>query len=127
MPDSARFLRQIHPTWKDEEAVVAKIAFLPTPKDHDKLSGDDGNRTTPREAYARYVGTPGRLSSCVYGLSDGECTANGCPVMISPTDDNPYHIHLDFATLNSKGEKQRLAKRLRDLAVTRGQLYAPVS
>lgn len=41
---AARFLRQIHPSWLDEGTVLAKIAFLPSPKDHDWLSGDDALR-----------------------------------------------------------------------------------
>lgn len=122
MSEGARFLRQIHPNWMHDEK-PASNAFLPSPKDQDKLSGYDGEKVTPEASHYHYTHTIGLKSSAVFGLAPRECSHTGRSIVPSPQPENPHHVHLDFAELHSKGAKKRVATQLRDFAVQRGVLF----
>lgn len=124
MDESRLFLRQIHTLMLDDDGPQS-CAFRPTPKDSGKLSGYDGERVSPAEAFEHYTHTLGLASAAVFGVSEGECLPLALFILDSPTAANPFHVHLDFSFAD-KAEARRFSKALRDHAVARGRLHPPI-
>lgn len=108
-----------------KEGKPASIAFLPSAKDEDKLSGYDGGKVSPGDSHRHFTGTLGFQSAAVFGLAEEECVELDLPIVPSPLENHPHHVHLDFSPVPSKGAKRGLAKKLRDFAHRRGVLYSP--
>lgn len=110
-------LRQIHPSFVTEDGPGSQ-AFRPTPKDHDRLSFDDGDRISAHSAWLRYTGERGLQSEGVLGVQVEECTE--LQLMVEP-DGIPYpeHVSVDFSG-KSQTQRKTLSKQLRDRALARG-------
>lgn len=119
-PDTI-LLRQVHPAFLQAGRPTSQV-FRPTPKDHHRLSVDDGDRITAEAAWQRFT-TGGSSSVGVLGVSCGECAALNLAV---DADGEPYpeHVSIVFEGLSQR-EREARAKELRNRAVARGWLYGP--
>lgn len=120
--------RQVHPGFI-EDGQPSSQPFRPTPKDGNKLSVDRSAITTAEHAFKLYKAN-GFSTSAVYGLTVGEfhgeqisCFSNPlCEV--PPLNANPAHALADYSPHNANQQKNR-GKRLRQIAIARGQLHPP--
>lgn len=121
------FLRQIHPN-SAPDGVVQSGGFLPTKNHQFKLSGYDGDRITPAESFDFHTGILGKKSVAVMGVTIEECLLPDIMLASSPVPQSEgvvasrFHIHLDFSGMTN-GQRERTAKKLRDLATARGILH----
>jgi phage baseplate assembly protein gpV len=122
MTPATVLLRQIHPTFM-KEGEPSSQAFRPTPKDHDLLSFEDGDRISACDAWQRYTGNGG-TSDGVLGVSADECRREGLDVEADGVG-VPEHVSVHFGG-KTTGQRKQIAKRLRDRAVLRGWLFRPV-
>ncbi len=121
MSTGTLLLRQVHPSFMDGDTPTSQ-AFVPFPKDQNKLSVDDGSKTTPEAAHTRYT-TVLKLSSVgVWGVTDAEVASVGLSSAPDPLPDNPAHALIDFTGLSNK-EQRKKAKRLLEFALVHGCLY----
>lgn len=122
MTDSTLLHRQVHPSFVVNGRVSSQ-AFRPTPKDSCLLSVCDGDQMTAEAAWLHYTRELGLASCGVLAVTNGECSTMGLPVI---ADGKPYkaHVSLDF-TKFSNNQREKIAKRLRALAVERGWQYRP--
>lgn len=127
--DAAEVLfRQIHPNAL-LNGEPGSDRFRPTEADMHRLSVDRSSLTTAECAHRLYV-SRGRRSAAVYGVSVGEFAEQNVPAYADPLTDatgevaNPAHAVADFASHSGRQQKL-IAKRLKQLAVRRGTLYAP--
>jgi hypothetical protein len=118
--------RQIHPSFIDD-GVPSKQPFMPTPKDAGKLSVDRAELTSAKESYALYTGS-GRQSVAVYGVSVGEFEEETIACFADPLSEaedqpeNKAHAVADYSPHSSNQQKLK-ATRLKQKAITRGQLH----
>ena len=124
--DHCEYLRQIHPCFLRDD-LPTSAAFQPTKKDEGKLSGCDGDQVTPEQSFVHYTEKMGLQSVAVFGVTQAECLTKTLPIIPSPRDEKPHHVHLDFNTLGSRKARENAAKHLRDAANSRGALYRPAS
>ena len=120
MNDATLLLRQIHPTFLQNDRVTSQ-AFRPTPKDQKRLSVYDGDLTTPSESYRHYTKELRLSSTGVMAVSVEECRA----ISLEPVPDPepfPEHAVIDFSGLSEKSIKTK-AKILKAKATARGWLY----
>jgi len=117
MTPQSLLLRQIHPSFIEEDGRPTSQAFRPTPKDPLFLSVNNGDRIDAPHAHARFVG----ISIGVQAPSYAECEVLELPV-IEDGVPHPEHCSVDFSGLAGGGLKKR-AQRLRDFAAVRGWLY----
>jgi len=109
--------RQIHPSFL-EGGRPGSQAFRPTPKDHDRLSFDDGSRIEAEASWRRFTQVQGLQSVGVLGVRVAECTAEDLAVEADGIPD-PEHVSVDFRG-KSNGARKTISKKLRDLAMERG-------
>lgn len=120
--------RQVHPDLYDDGR-LASSAFLPSPGDQNQLSTDRASMTTAKEAHQRYIESK-RRSVGTFGVTVGECSQQGLRCFPDPvaetesTKANPAHSRVDFSVLGTN-QQRKVAKRLKQAAVTRGILYSP--
>ena len=84
----------------------------------------DGNEITPEEAWKRYNGVLGYVSSGVLAVSVAECQS--CALTVHSAPDlplQPDHMEIDFSDLKTSGEVDRAAKKLCTKANARGWKY----
>jgi len=113
--------RQIHPSFL-EGGRPGSQAFRPTPKDHDRLSFDDGDRIKAEASWWRFTETKGLQSVGVLGVHVAECTAEELSVEVDGIPD-PEHVSVNFSG-QSNGKRKTISKKLRDLAMGRGWQFA---
>ena len=119
--------RQVHPSFM-EDGVPSSAAFKPTPKDEGKLSLDRSSITTDEAAYILHTEGKSLASIGVYGLLVGECEDSSLSCYSDPLPAtellpaNPAHAYCDFTGVGASRLKI-LAKRLKNHAVLRGQLF----
>jgi len=120
MNDATLLLRQIHPSFLQNDRVTSQ-AFRPTPKDEKRLSVYDGDLTTPRESHHHYTQELGLSSTGVMAVSVEECRAL---ILEVASDPQPFleHAVIDFSRLSEKAIKTK-AKILKSRAMARGWLY----
>jgi hypothetical protein len=131
-PDSL-FLRQVNPHHWDGSRPNSQ-AFVPYPKDEDKVSVDDGAMVTPEDAWWHFTERLGFDSVGTWAVSHGEVIAAGdltvsrSPVTgeSDPARNNPAHCHIDFSKVSSKGQKRKRAQTLAIRAAERGCLFSAV-
>jgi hypothetical protein len=120
--------RQVHPTLFDGDQ-PASSAFLPNSGDQDQLSTDRSSMTTPKAAYELYVSN-NRKSAGTFGVTVGEFGEQGLSCFPDPvgltesTQTNPAHARVDFGAFGTNQQK-KVAKRLKNAAVSRGILHKP--
>lgn len=98
--------------------------FEPSPSDGNLLSLDREALTNPREAFERFLASPGASSAGILGVSVGECHSCEVPALENALPDNPAHVVADFRVYNRSQAKKR-AGRLRDAAIARGWVMGP--
>ncbi|MDP9052214.1 MAG: hypothetical protein M3O31_16065 [Acidobacteriota bacterium] len=117
MTSNTLLLRQVHPTFVQDGRATSQ-AFVPTEKDANQLSVDDGDQVTPLVSWERYTVTFGYKSAGVLAVTPDECKGLSLPVV---PDGVPYpdHCYIDFADLIKK-EAKRKAKLLLSCADVHG-------
>ena len=125
--DSAEVLfRHIHPNFM-ENGEPSSDRFRPSEKDENLLSVDRSALVSAAEAHALYIGN-GRAAVAVFGVSVAEFNGEdiGCaedPILATDTEKaNPAHALANYAKHSAKSQKN-VAKKLKRLAVERGQLH----
>ena len=125
--DGAELLfRQIHPDCM-MDGQPGSDRFMPSARDLGRLSLDRSSLTTVSDSYTLYVSS-GKLSCAVFGLTVGEFSAENICCYFDPTEldgehpANPAHALADYCNHDPKRYKL-VAKRLKRIAVERGQLY----
>ncbi|CAJ3291647.1 MULTISPECIES: hypothetical protein [Burkholderia] len=121
MNDQTLLLRQVHPNFFPDGEVSSQ-AFFPFPKDDGKLSVYDGDQIAAEDSHRHYTGDLGLQSAGVWAVNGEEVGSVGLAFRPDPVEGNPAHAVVDFGVLAEK-ECRKLAKRLRKLAVDRGNLY----
>lgn len=123
-PPDEVLLRQVHPSQADDDGVPMRVAFEPSDQ-HGSLLSTKRERVTPEGAYREWV-EAGRSSTGTWGVSLGEVTkAELHAVDDEATCGISAHAAINFRG-ESKGEKKRKSRILRDHAVNRTCLYRPV-
>lgn len=128
-------LRHVYPTWLDEEGEPSSQAFYPwRDVDHDCLSVDRGDMTTPEKAHVLFTTQPpegfGVASVGVWGLSLEEVTEAGVSTWSDPVEAtenkpaNPAHALVEFEG-NSVNAKKKIGRALKVKAIVRGRLHPP--
>ena len=117
MTDETLLLRQINPSWVQQDRVTSQ-AFRPTPKDERLLSVYDGDMITPEHSWKHYTKQLGHKSVGVMAVSVIECKGQELTVRLAPKP-FPEHAVIDF---NGVGTNQieKKSKRLRVAAESRG-------
>ncbi len=123
MNEQTMLLRQVHPQFLKDTQLTSQ-AFMPFPKDNGRLSVYDGDQVTAQAAYLHYASELKRESAGVWAVSGAESSGLGLAHLPDPLADFPAHAVIDFADRSEKACR-KLAKKLRDFAVTRGCLYQP--
>lgn len=85
------------------------------------MSVDRSACATAQESFDRFKAN-GYNTVAVYGLTVGEFRAENIECEHDPKTENPAHTLADYSTLGTKAIV-KAARRLRDLAVNRGQLH----
>ena len=114
-------LRQIHPTWIQDERVTSQ-AFTPTPKDERRLSVYDGDQITAKDAWYHYAPDRGHPSSGVMAVTVAECQEQNLIAMADPLEGFKEHTVIDYGSLTGSAAKN-VAKTLTSAARQRGWLY----
>jgi hypothetical protein len=78
MKDTTELLRQAHPNFLDGESITSQV-FFPFPKDAGKLSVDDGDQITARDAFEFYTTVRGNVSDSVWSITVLEASECGVP------------------------------------------------
>lgn len=124
--DDEILFRQIHPDFFDK-GEPSSNRFIPSSADQGKLSVDRGSLVSAQASHAAYVAS-GRLSAAVFGLTVGEFRSESIscfedPIAASPgVSANPAHALADYS-VHSYSQQKLVAKRLKRLAIARGQLH----
>lgn len=123
---SILLLRQIHPTWIQENEVSTKafdpaslssLAFNPTKQHQFKLSTAHGKMISPEAAWERHTQQLGQKSVGVMAVSVAECQTQELPA-IHDRYQFEDHVSVDFNGL-SNGQRGRKASALREAAQKR--------
>lgn len=118
--------RQIHPSCI-QDGEPASDRFRPSERDENMLSVDRGSTTTAADAHALYTSS-GRESAAVFGLSVAEFAGEQITCVEDPIEEaeetpaNPHHALADYSG-HEPNKHKNIAKRLKRLAVARGQLH----
>lgn len=123
MNDKTLLLRQAHPQFIIEGHMTSQ-AFTPFPKDEGLLSVYDGDLIGSSAAYHHYTEILQFQSAGVWGMKRAEAESTNLICRPDPLENFAEHTVIDFSSHSPKAIR-KLAKRLRDLAVARGCLYAP--
>lgn len=126
MSDKLLF-RQIHRNFIQNGVVstqaftVTSQAFKPTPKDQNKLSMYDSEKFSAEESYLHYTDL-GHSSFGVLALSENECIEES---LFIEYDNYPFdgHTSIDFSNISSKNQVEKVAKKLRNKAISRNWQY----
>lgn len=117
MTDETLLLRQINPSWVQQDRVTSQ-AFRPTPKDECRLSVYDGDMISAKQSWDHYTTQLGHQSVGVMAVSVSECKQNELAAQNDP-EPFPEHAVVDFTGLG-KNQIEKKSKRLRAAAELRG-------
>jgi len=117
MTDETLLLRQINPSWVQQDHVTSQ-AFRPTPKDKCKLSVYDGDMITPERSWHHYTSQLGYKSVGVMAASVIECKRQELAVRPEP-ERFREHAVIDFTGIGTN-QIEKKSKRLRVAAESRG-------
>jgi hypothetical protein len=121
MNSETTLLRQVHPHFI-QEGQLSSQAFIPFPRDDGKVSVYDGDQISADESYRHFTETLGNKSDSVWGVVCSEVSSIGLSSVPDPQIDFPSHSLIDF-TVHPQKEFRKLAKKLRQFAISRGCLY----
>ena len=121
MNNQTLLLRQVHPNFFTQGQISSQ-AFLPSPKDEGKLSVYDRDKISPMESYQHYTKDLRLKSVGVWATSGEEVKGSGLIYSPDPVDGNEAHAIIDFGSLE-KNDCRKLAKKLKQFAIDRGNLY----
>jgi len=129
--DDEMLYRQVHPGFV-RDGRPSSQAFRPTPKDDKKLSVSRSTLTTAEGAYTLFTGSRGLASAGTWGVTVGECNAQGLPALSDPLNAppepvaDPAHAVVDFSSI-SKNQAEARGARLARTASDRGRLHPPIA
>ena len=116
----------MHPSWVQQDNISSQAftttsqAFKPSLKDESKLSVYNGEKLTAESSYQHFV-QDGKKSAGVLAVTPDECTQNN---LTSFEDNDPFDGHSVICfDGKTKGETDKIAKKLKGRALTRGWLY----
>jgi hypothetical protein len=115
--------RQVHPAQMPNGAMSSE-AFNPSARDKDLLSTLH-ERIGPVEAYRRWTEGKGFQSVGTYGISVGEVGEQDLQAIDDSATTEPDHVSIDYSSADSKQERKRRSRKLRDAAKARGCLHPP--
>lgn len=120
MSNETLLYRQVHPGWVIDDAVSSQ-AFRPTPKDEKKLSVYDSNEFSAMDSFNHFTNDQGLDSAGVLGVTHSEFENEQLPRI---PDDTHFkgHVLVDYSAY-SKGQIEKKAKRIRDIAFKRDWVY----
>jgi hypothetical protein len=124
MTEGTILLRQVHPSYVENDGASSQ-AFFPFPKDKNKLSVDDGDRTSAEAAFEFYTNVLELASDGTWGVSGAEVTSTGLSYLPDALENNASHALIDFGDRNEK-ECRKLARKLKAFANARKRLYPPL-
>ncbi len=122
MTDKTVLLRQVHPAFVPAGQMTSQ-AFMPFPKDDEKLSVYDGDQIGAAESYRHYTETLNNESDGVWGVTCAEVSGIELTSQADPLPESPAHALIDFSGKPS-GVCRKLAKKLKAFAVARGCLHS---
>ena len=115
-------LRQVSPSWLIDGRITSQV-FRPTRKDDGLLSTYDGDRITPRDAWKHYTATLNYQSVGVVAVTVAECQLKSLPVRGDPKVNFLEHVVIDFRSVTTSKEMERLSKDLKMFAMSRDWLF----
>ena len=86
------------------------------------MSLDRSSLTTAEQSHKRFIEN-GNDSVAVFSLTVEEFRQHDILCMSDPIEDNPAHAYADFREYPSENKKRKVGKRLKRLAMARGQCY----
>ena len=120
MNDETPLHRQVNPSWVEKDGTVTSQTFRPTTKDKNKLSVYDGDTISAADAWRHYVNE--HESAGVLAVIVSECKALGLQAYSDPGP-FPEHAVIDFDQRLTNGQIRKIARKLRDMAQSRGWQY----
>jgi len=123
MNDQTLLLRQVHPNFLPDGELSSQ-AFYPFPKDKGRLSVYDGDQISAEKSWRHYTVELNNSSAGVWGVNYAEVASAGLASQSDPLPHSPAHACIDFGQRVDK-ECRKLAKRLKEFAVSRGCLHKP--
>lgn len=115
--------RQVHPV-QMPSGQMSSEAFNPSARDKDLLS-TLREHVGPEEAYRRWTEDKGFLSIGTYAVSVGEVGDQDLQAIDDSATTEPDHVSIDYSSAETKGERKRRSRKLRDAATARGCLHRP--
>lgn len=119
---SRTLYRQIHQSWIVDGKVTSQ-AFSPTPKDHKRLSVNDGNVVSAKEAWQHH--SVDYESVGVMAVTEDECKLHNLQV-VSDVISYTGHMVIVFEGL-SRNKAKTAARYLKKCANKRGWCYRPTA
>lgn len=120
---------QIHPTWIQNEVVssqafeidpasLASLSFVPSEKDHQKLSVYNGDKFIAAKSYSHY--TKSFISAGVLSVSCNE--VHSVEELSIQEDNHPFdgHTVIDHSKVQSNAQIKKNARQLKNFASARG-------
>lgn len=115
-------LRQINPHWIKRGRLSVE-AFNPSQAQSYKLSVDDGDSVSAKDAYEHHK-SKRRSTIGVVAATKGEAASGGLSAAAAAVAGWPHHATLDFGAL-SRSERRCAAEVLVSAAVHRGWIHNP--
>jgi len=114
-------LRQVHPDFIPDGQLTSQ-AFMPFPKDKGKLSVYDGDQISAAESHQHYTQVLLNASESAWGVTCAEVAKTNLTSESAPLKNFPAHALIDF-TIHPPNSFRKLAKKLKEFALTRGRLH----
>ena len=86
------------------------------------MSLDRSSITTAEQSHKRFIEN-GNRSIAVFSLTVEEFRQHDILCVGDPIEDNPAHAYADFREYPSENKRKKIGKRLKRLAMARGQCY----
>jgi hypothetical protein len=126
LEDAAELLlRRVHPAFVRDGRPSSQV-FRPTPKDEGMLSVNCGSKTTPTDAFDRFVARPDCRSCGVLAVTVAECAveqlaAHDAPLVVADDGcEDPSHAIIDYRTVAKSAAEKKSGRLVRvALAYTR--------
>lgn len=128
MKEETLLHRQVHPSWVQNDSIssqafihyqsIASLSFTPSSKDEKKLSVYNGEKFTAEMSYTHFTQTFESIG--VLSVTVNE--VNSIDSLASYEDNTPFDGHsvIDYSNIASSSQIKKKAKKLKNLAVSRG-------
>ena len=120
---SEALLRQVHPSFI-RDGRLSSQAFKPSSQDAGELSVSRRSLVTAKAAYERYLARS-RQSCGVWSVTVEECGVSGVKCYSDALPDDDAHSLIDFASLESKSQWEKVSNKLVVFARARGCQHSP--